>query len=47
MLYITSIEQTAKEQERRSIAVNMLEENSPPDTIARVTGFTIAQLQKL
>jgi predicted transposase/invertase (TIGR01784 family) len=34
-------------QERRSIAFNMLQENLPLETIARITGFTIAQLQDI
>lgn len=34
-------------QERRSIALNMLQENLPLETIARITGLTIAQLEEL
>ena len=35
------------EGERRSIALNMLRKNLPSETIAEVTGLTIAQLQQL
>jgi predicted transposase/invertase (TIGR01784 family) len=35
------------EGERRSIALNMLRKNLPLETIAEVTGLTIAQLQQL
>ena len=34
-------------QKARSIALNMLQENLPMETIARVTGLTIAQIQEL
>jgi predicted transposase/invertase (TIGR01784 family) len=34
-------------QKARSIALNMLQENLPLETIARITGLTIAQLQEL
>ncbi len=35
------------EGERRSIALNMIQENLPIEAIARITGLTIAQLQQL
>jgi hypothetical protein len=47
MPYVTSIEQMAKQEERRSLALKMLQENLPLETIARITAFTIAQLQQL
>ena len=47
MPYVTSIEQMAKQEERRSRALKMLQENLPLETIARITAFTIAQLQQL
>lgn len=51
MPYVTSIEQMGiekgKEEERRSLALKMLQENIPLDTIARITELTIAQLQQL
>jgi hypothetical protein len=34
-------------QERRSLALKMLQEDIPLETIARITGFAIAQLQGL
>ena len=34
-------------QKARSIALNMLQENLPMETIARITGLTIAQIQEL
>ena len=37
----------AKEEIGQSIALNMLRKNLPLDTIAEVTGMTIAQLQQL
>lgn len=36
-----------REEERRAIALNMLRKNLPLETIAEVTGITIAQLQQL
>lgn len=36
-----------REEERRSIALNMLRKHLPLETIAEVTGITIAQLQQL
>jgi predicted transposase/invertase (TIGR01784 family) len=51
MPYVTSIEQMGieqgKEQERQLIALNMLQENISLETIARITGLTIEQLQQL
>jgi predicted transposase YdaD len=37
----------AKEEERQTIALNMLKDNFPLEQISRLTGLTIAQLQKL
>ena len=51
MPYITSVERIGydrgKVEERESIALNMLQDNLPLETIARFTGLTIAQLQQL
>ena len=51
MPYVTSIErmgiEQGKEQERQSIALNLLRKNIPLETIAEVTGLTIEQLQQL
>lgn len=50
MLYVTLIEQISKEEgreERRSLALKMLQENIPIETIARITEWTIAELQQL
>jgi predicted transposase/invertase (TIGR01784 family) len=55
MLYVTSIEQMGIEQgieqgrdrERETIALKMLRENIPLETIARITELTIEQLQQL
>jgi predicted transposase/invertase (TIGR01784 family) len=55
MPYVTSIEQLGiekgreqgREAERRSLALKMLQENIALETIARITGFSIAQLQQL
>ena len=51
MPYITSVEQIGYDrgttERERSIAVNLLKERIPLETIARTTGLTIAQLQKL
>jgi predicted transposase YdaD len=41
-----AIEQ-GREEERRSLALKMLQENIPVETIARITELTIAQLQQL
>jgi predicted transposase/invertase (TIGR01784 family) len=43
----TSWEQTGMEKERQTIALNMLRKHLDLETIAEVTGLTIAQLQKL
>jgi predicted transposase/invertase (TIGR01784 family) len=55
MKYVTTIERMAEErggekartEERRSLALKMLQENIPLETIARITEFTIAQIQQL
>jgi predicted transposase YdaD len=51
MPYITSVERIGydrgKVEERKSIALNMLKDNLPLETIARFTGLSIAQLQQL
>ncbi len=51
MPYVTSIErmgiEQGKEQERQAIALNMLQENISLETIARITGLAIEQLQQL
>jgi predicted transposase/invertase (TIGR01784 family) len=36
-----------KDEERRSMALKMLQENIPLETIARITEFSIAQLQQM
>lgn len=47
MPYVTSIEQMAKENERRAITLKLLQKNLPLETISEVTGLTITQLQQL
>lgn len=51
MPYVTSIEQMGiekgREEERRSLALKMLQENIPLEMISRITELTIAQLQQL
>jgi hypothetical protein len=59
MPYVTSVEQigydrglqdgeeTGVEKERRSLALKMLQENIQIETIARITGFAIEQIQEL
>jgi predicted transposase/invertase (TIGR01784 family) len=55
MPYITSVEQIGydrgkvegKVEERKSIALNMLQRNLDLQTIAEITGLTIAQIQDL
>jgi len=51
MPYITSIEQSGiekgREDERRSLALKMLQKSLPLEMIAEITGITIAQLQQL
>jgi predicted transposase/invertase (TIGR01784 family) len=51
MPYITSVEQIGydrgKVEERKSIALNMLKRNLDLQTIAEITGLTIAQIQTL
>ncbi len=43
----TRVYREAQEEEREKIALNMLQENIPLETIARITGLTIEQLQQL
>jgi AraC-like DNA-binding protein len=43
----TSWEERGIEKARQTIALNLLRENIPLETIAEVTGLTIAQLQEL
>jgi Putative transposase, YhgA-like len=43
----TSWEEKGIEKERRSMALKMLQENIPLETITRITELTIAQLQQL
>lgn len=40
-------ESQTRQEERRSLALKMLQENIPLETIARITEYTIAQLQQL
>jgi predicted transposase/invertase (TIGR01784 family) len=55
MKYVTTIErmgieqgfEKGREEEKKAIALNMLKDNLPLETIARFTGLTIAQLQQL
>jgi len=47
MQITTSWEEKGMEKERRSLALKMLQENIPLETIARITEFSIAQLQQL
>jgi hypothetical protein len=47
MPYITSVEEIGMEKATRTIALNMLRKNMDLETIAEVTGLTIAQLKKL
>jgi hypothetical protein len=47
MPYVTSVEEIGIEKATRTIAINCLKENIPIETIARATGLTIAQLEKL
>jgi hypothetical protein len=51
MPYVTSIErmgiEQGKEQERQEIALKMIQENIPLETITRITELTIEQLQQL
>jgi hypothetical protein len=47
MPYITSIEQMGRQEERREIALKMLRKQLPLDTIADITGLTLAQLEQL
>jgi predicted transposase/invertase (TIGR01784 family) len=43
----TRVYREAREEEREKIALNMLQENIPIETIARITELTIEQLQQL
>jgi predicted HTH domain antitoxin len=36
-----------EQRQKQSIAINMLQENIPLETIARITGLTIDRLQQL
>ena len=55
MPYVTSIErmgieqgiEQGKDRATQKIALNMLQENISLETIARITGLTIEQLQQL
>jgi predicted transposase YdaD len=51
MPYITSVEQIGYdrgiEEKAIAIALNMLKDNLPLETIARLTGLSIPQLQQL
>jgi hypothetical protein len=47
MPYVTSVEEIGMEKATRTIALNLLQENIPVETIARTTGLTIAQVKKL
>jgi hypothetical protein len=47
MEYVTSVEEIGMEKARNQIALNMLNKNMPLETIAELTGLTIAQIKKL
>ena len=51
MKYVTSIERMAEERgeerQKQSIALNLIRQNIPLETIAQATGLTIDQLQQL
>ncbi len=47
MAVMTSWEEKGMEKERRTIALNMLNDHLPLAQIARLTGLTIEQLQQL
>jgi predicted transposase YdaD len=47
MTYVTTGEQIGMENERNRIVLNMLQKKIPLETIAELTGLTIAQLKKL
>ncbi len=47
MDYVTTGEQIGMEKATHTIALNMLRKNMPLETIAELTGLTIAQLKKL
>lgn len=47
MPYITSIEQMAKEQERKEIALRLLQQGLPIEVIAQATQLSIAEIQSL
>jgi predicted transposase YdaD len=43
----TRVYREAREKEREKIALKMIQENIPLETISRITGLTIEQLQQL
>jgi predicted transposase YdaD len=43
----TRVFREAKEEERRSMALKMLQEGATLEFVVKVSGFTIAQLQQL
>jgi predicted transposase YdaD len=43
----TRVYREAREEERDKIALKMIQENIPLETISRITGLTIEQLQQL
>ena len=47
MDYVTTGEQIGMEKARNQIALNLLKQDVPVETIAQATGLTIAQLKKL
>lgn len=47
MKYVTTIERMAEERQKQVIAINLLKESIPLETIARTTGLTIEQIQAL
>ena len=47
MPYVTSIERMAIDKERQTIALRMIEDDTPLEKIARQTGLTIEQVQQL
>jgi hypothetical protein len=47
MPYVTSIEKLAKQEERQALALRMLQEGATLDFVAKVTGFSLEQLQQL
>lgn len=47
MRYVSSIEEITIEETQKGIAIKMLEDQVPLETIARYTGLSIEQLQEL